>query len=325
MYEGIKTVYRFAIAFLVTSAETVDPTRFSSGDTYWDALMKNKTDRCPHFYDICNFANDIGKGFFNRKCVPARAVIGKLENAARVELSTRLGAGLKAPLNHPYSKSTTDTGAVGATSRLVPLAHDLHLKSQLLDADMSKTLQSYFEKSVSLEGFELMFATHADGWNLGSLYHRIEKLNPCVLLIQSTEGAVFGAFLSTDVTPPSPNPKGDGRCFIFRLNGPNPKCYRWSSATPSGQTLASHHQYFVAARDFFSVGADSKTATCAIRLDESMHTCSCGFSDTYENRISLVPEHEGIGDINVAEVEILCGRASVLRSGKAPHVISPKP
>ena len=127
------------------------------------------------------------------------------------------------------------------------------------------------------------------------------------------------------MSPPSTSPKGDGRCFIFRLNGPEPKCYRWSSATPSGHTHASHHQYFVAAREFLSVGFDNATATSAIRLDESMHTCSCGFSDTYENRSSLVPEHTGLNDINVAEVEILCGRASVLRSGKAPHIIPPKP
>lgn len=325
LYEGVKTVYRFAIAFLVTSSTAVDPTSFKSGEDYWAALISNKADRCPSFFDICNFANDIGKGFFANKCVPARAAIGKMENTARAHLATTLGAGLKAPLDHPYSKSRVDAAGLEAAARLVPMAHDLHLKSQLLDAEMSRVLQSFFEKSVSLEGFELMYATHADGWHLGTLYNRIDKLSPCVLLIQSIDGAVFGAFLSAEMGPPSMSPKGDGRCFIFRLNGPSPKCYRWSSATAGGHTHASHHQYFVAAREFISVGYDNQTATSAIRLDESMHMCSCGFSDTYENRTSLVPEHTGLGDINVAEVEVLCGRASVLRLGKAPHIIPPKP
>jgi hypothetical protein len=321
LYEGIKTIYRFSVSFLFLSSTTVNPDSFKSGDAYWAALLQNKTNKCPSFYDLCNFANDIGKGFLSKKCVPARATIGKMENAARIFLTAELGTALKAVLSHPYSE--TDEVTTTSNSKLVPLAHDLHLKSQLLDTEMSKTLQSYFEKSVNLEGFELMFATHADGWHLGTLYQRIEKLSPCVLLIQSTEGAVFGAFLSTEVTP-SPNPKGDGRCFIFRLNGPNPVCHRWSSATPAGHTHASHHQYFVPAREFLSVGADTTTATSAIRLDESMAKCDCGTSDTYENRVSLVPEHIGMGDINVAEVEVLCGRASVLRSGKAPHIIAQK-
>ena len=303
----------------------MNPANYSSGDKYWDALVQNKSEKCPPFFELCNFANDIGKGFFTRKCVPARAVIGKMENAARIELTERLGAnGLKAPLDHPYSRSSVDAAANEASAKLVPMAHDLHLKSQLLDSTMSSTLQSYFERSVSLEGFELMYATHADGWNLTTLYNRIEKLSPCVLLIQATNGAVFGAFISTEISPPSTSPKGDGRCFIFRLNGSSPQCFRWSSATPSGQTYASHHQYFVAAREFFSVGADNATASNAFRLDESMHNCELGFSDTYENRVTLVPEHSGNGSIDVAEVEILCGRASVLRCGRAPHIIEPK-
>ena len=115
LYEGIKTIYRFGISFLIVSSHSgeahilytylflfiivkisllgeVHPARFKSGEEYWNALFTNKTDKCPRFFEICNVANDIGKGFFSKKCVPARAAIAKIETKSRGDLTTRLGA-----------------------------------------------------------------------------------------------------------------------------------------------------------------------------------------------------------------------------------------
>lgn len=308
------------IAFLVLSSANINPADFQSGDEYWKAVQQSRTDdvRCPSFFSVCNFAHDIGKGFFSRKCVPARAVITRVEGEAKATLTTRLGSEFRAKL--PKSDLTAFAKEISElTVKIqIPAAHELHERSAILDEPMSRLLQSFIPSSVSLEGFELMFGTHTDGWGLHQLYARCKDLSPCVLLIQVDDGAVFGAYLSTELTPAHPNPKGDGRCFIFRLNGPNAQCYPWCSANADGNVTAAHHQYFVSSNEYMSVGADHHHASNAIRLDNTLHHCVCGTSDTYNNRKPLAGD-ANTHQLKVVEVEILCGRAAVMKLGHAPH------
>ena len=42
-----------------------------------------------------------------------------------------------------------------------------------------------------------IFNTNRDGYSLKTLYERCEEHGPTLLLIRSTEGCVFGAYLST--------------------------------------------------------------------------------------------------------------------------------
>ena len=322
LYEGIKTIYRMGISFLVLSARTCNPASFSTGQEYWDQLRANRTDptKCPSFYEICSFAHDAKKFFFQTKCVPPRATIAKIEEEAKSILMERLGSEFRAKL--PKTDLTETAIEISdSTDRIsisLPESLELHEKSTILDQKMSKLLESYLPQTMHLEGFELIFGTHTDGWGLQQMYHRCVRLSPCILLIQTEDGAVFGAYLSTEITPPHPNPKGDGRCFVFRLNGPEAKQYLWCSSNEEGNTFASHHQYFVSSAEYLSVGSDMQHATNAIRLSSDLHTVVCVTSDTYRNK--RLAGTSASFDLKVVEVEVLCGRVSVLKSGSSPHM-----
>jgi hypothetical protein len=127
---------------------------------------------------------------------------------------------LSAPLNLPYELSISSPEDA---------RNLLHQKSRILDLFMARRLHSYLPSPARMEGFQLKFATYLHGWNLSTLYSLVEGLFPCVLLIKSVEiEAVIGIYLSSTISPPSNNTRGDGSSFCFRLDGPDGACYRWA-------------------------------------------------------------------------------------------------
>lgn len=324
LYEGIKTIYRFAVAFISLVCDICDPLTYTTADSFWDAVIALKdTDKCLTFEEIAAYAYDYNRWFFMTKCVPARAIIAGMESDARTNLIKELGA---PALKERLAKEDLDvygTAEIEIMNPNVPIFHDLHLKSRILNEAMSATLNSYMADSVRLEGFELMYCTNADGWGIEQMSNRCKNLSPCLLIIETTAKDVFGAFLSTEITPLSTQPKGDGRCFIFRLSGDEPKCYKWVEANEQGVSTFSHSQFFVATRDYISIGAHDATATNAIRIDEALQYATLGPSDTYGNSGAIIDLSGYKSDtVAIADVEVLCGRQSVMRSGAAPHAAS---
>lgn len=117
--------------------------------------------------------------------------------------------------------------------------------SKLLDVESAKNLNSYIPEEYGFDGYQLAYATYKHGWNLEVMYHMTEDMWPCILLIKSLQqGVLFGAYISTPISPPSPNVVGNGLTFCFKLNGSNPNKYVWGHGRDSQRnTMAnSMHQ-----------------------------------------------------------------------------------
>ncbi len=102
-------------------------------------------------------------------------------------------------------------------------------------------LWSWIPPQKRIESIELAFTTREHGCLLDTLYARTRERKALILVVESMEGALFGAYLST----PWPAKLcegafegGNGECFLFSL-APSAKLYPWvgrSDVGPSAQS-----------------------------------------------------------------------------------------
>lgn len=193
-------------------------------------------------------------------------------------------------------KRAQQTETVGLRIDLKDGAFDsVLLQSRILEPETASILFDYLPKSATLDGLQLAFSTFEHGWDISNLYAHTDSVGPCVLLLRTLKSkAVFGAFISTDISPPSLKIRGTGESFVFRLNGPKRAKYEWSMLNAGGTSQSPSHsyssasnptlnQFAVFARDHIQIGGSATSSTNAIYLDETLHCCSSGPSDTFDN------------------------------------------
>lgn len=79
-----------------------------------------------------------------------------------------------------------------------------------------------------------------------------------------------------------------GTCFVFRLNGPKAKVYKWAL---EGHSMLSKAQledailneFAVCNVEYILMGGDASHGTNALYLDADLKTCISARSDTYKN------------------------------------------
>ena len=112
------------------------------------------------------------------------------------------------------------------------------------------------------------------------------------------------------ISPPSQEVRGDGRTFVFRLDGEDSAAYRWSGTTSSTtdtdtdctsnntgsnktrselEKESTVNQFVVAGHDYLAVGAGQALGSNALRIDADLASCYAGPSDTFANP-PLAPE-----------------------------------
>jgi hypothetical protein len=200
-----------------------------------------------------------------------------------------------------------------------PFVASMVSHSRLIDRNGIQALRLYLGV-YSADDFNLCYSTYRDGWSLDTLYALTAHKAPCIIVLRSLEQrAVLGAFLPVAISPPSQRVRGDGRSFVFRLDGQNAQCYKWThrsrqhgatgaGSVPvtgadasgpetgperddiSGEALA-HQQFAVCSINYIIIGGSAVHGTNALRLDSDLRSCFCGPSDTFENE-PLVPEEE---------------------------------
>lgn len=265
------------------------------------------------FQALSNLSLDHTKSVFEKSTVPPRAQLLVIENHARAAL----GNGARDPLNLPYSMGRNTTPAMSSEEGIK------YSDSKLLDTSTATALNSFLHPDVRMQGFELMFATYNNGWSIDTLYGMTEHLAPCVILIRTVEHqAVIGMYMSEKISPPSMNVRGDGQCFCFRLDGANAAKYPWAAAEDKigvGNS-ATQSQFAHCTHTYMAFGGSAKLGTNALRIEGSLTQVSSGPSDTYNNP-PLVPE-EVKQNFEVLDIEVFCGRAAVLKSGRQKSVPS---
>lgn len=174
-------------------------------------------------------------------------------------------------------------------------AMSMMLESELLEGDTVQRLRTYMSL-CNAGSFRLCYSTIRDGWSMDTLYALTLHRFPCIILIRSLgRGAVIGAFLPVAMSPPSPDVRGDGQTFVFRLNGDSAGCFKWGVKEDDDSVFSSmsqaHQQFAICAADHIAFGGSSEYGTNAIRIDSELQSCFSGPSDTFRNPI-LVPEEE---------------------------------
>jgi hypothetical protein len=178
------------------------------------------------------------------------------------------------------------------------------MESDLLDSESVQELRMFLSLGDA-GSYRMAFSTRRDGWSIDTLYALTAKKSPCIILIRALETqALVGAFLPVAMSPPSPDVRGDGRAFVFRLDGDNAGYYKWDNRSsssgrggemvPYGNMMVSsmgqaHQQFAICTREYIMIGGSSVYGTNALRVDAELQTCFSGPSDTFNNP-ALVPE-----------------------------------
>mmetsp|Transcript_17882 Transcript_17882/g.29905 ORF Transcript_17882/g.29905 Transcript_17882/m.29905 type:complete len:534 (+) Transcript_17882:120-1721(+) len=324
--EGYKILYRFGLALIKVNKSKIKNNDFRTGDEFWASVKRDSKHPDFDFTPLFNFAFDFRpNNFFKISIVPGRARLQKFEEATRAVMSDE---DLIAPLLS-HLPSTVDSSDIGLNCR--EGARDfLHHESSILDERLGGLLFSFLVPAARMEGFELMFSTSSDGWNLHTLYEKTRNHSPCILLIRTIcendaeseqhqdGGATIGMFLSCAMAPPSTSVRGDGTCFCFRLDGPDANCYRWAGHSRNSVEVlnTTEMQFAVCCNEYMAFGGSSRHGTNALRLSSDLMICDTGQSDTFGNPV-LVPESKFRGHaLKVSDVEVFCGKMSVTSTMK---------
>lgn len=300
LLEGSKVLFRFGLSLLNSMKTRVLAGEFSSSEQFWSAVKAFGRDfTAVQFLEISKFAYKNPSSF-------SRSTLYGIESRGCKEL----GDNLRPPLGLPMP----------AALMLDLPSEELRRKSTLLTPETASRLRSYLPNAVVMEGLSPVFSTVVDGWSLDTLYRKAENIFPCLLLLTVandwTEGgglcATIGVFMSGPISPPGPDVRGDGGCFVFRLDGPNSACYKWNPprAAGGGPVTTASNEFALCTSDFMLFGGSAQLATNAIRIEADLAHCSSGPSDTYGNTTSLVPEAGSLSFLQLSAVEVLCGKHS---------------
>ncbi|KAJ3142299.1 hypothetical protein HDU90_004572 [Geranomyces variabilis] len=109
--------------------------------------------------------------------------------------------------------------------------------SSVLNDEHWVALWSWIPPSKRVEALELVFTTKEHGTHISNLFRRSEGRFPLIVVIGTTDGAVFGAYLSHPF--PSPGEKtgdwyGNGETFLFTME-PYAKLYPWIGRSISAE------------------------------------------------------------------------------------------
>ena len=152
-------------------------------------------------------------------------------------------------------------------------ADSLHTMSQILNEDTASKLRGFLKEPIAHEGFQLMFATWNDGWNLQSLYQQVQGLVPVLIIFRTVDTqSIIGVYMSTPISPPSMNIRGDGRCFVFRLDGELAAAYRWTPPESGDVLDTTYTQFAICGNDYMAFGGSKTYGTNAIRIAGDLAT-----------------------------------------------------
>lgn len=152
----------------------------------------------------------------------------------------------------------------------------LNEPSHFMDTfDLVQLWQWIPKRLVELD-LKMVFTTRQHGYSLSSLYHYCSWLEPLLLILETEDGDILGAFISKSFEYRGVHYFGTGETFIFSLTSTPPKKYSWD---PSKNDMA----LIYATDDYLAFGAGF-----AIRIDSDLSKVSSYASVTFDSQ-SLIP------------------------------------
>ena len=166
---------------------------------------------------------------------------------------------------------------------------DLLATSTVIQSDYWIALWSWIPPNKRLDSIELVFTTREHGTHISTLYRLTQGIAPMILIIETMEGSIFGAYLSQKWIHESETRGefyGNGETFVFTLK-PFAKLYPWigrlenDAQTPSQNVNSYSTNLFVQSRDnSLIIGGGSGNA---LVLQETLVKGETDHCKTFEN------------------------------------------
>ncbi|GBG84627.1 hypothetical protein CBR_g38909 [Chara braunii] len=131
-------------------------------------------------------------------------------------------------------------------------------ESLILKDGHFKALAAALPPRIRLSGWVLLYSSLRDGISLSTLYRKVSKRGPCVLVARDSNQYVFGCFTSEEWKP-GQKYYGNGECFVFQVH-PELVAYRWTRANHLFM-FSTHNHLAIGGGTNYSLFIDTDLAT----------------------------------------------------------------
>jgi hypothetical protein len=162
--------------------------------------------------------------------------------------------------------------------------------SFLTDQDWAN-IWSWVPARFRILDLELVFVSSEHGYRLGTLFEKSFDSEPLLLVIETTDGNIFGAYLSKSLRNRSSRKFfGTGETFIFNLR-PTAQVYSWNETY-------ENQQFIYADENFLAIGCSS--GKFGIWIDRDLNQVVSSPCETFRNP-SFIENETGWSDIYCLE------------------------
>lgn len=158
------------------------------------------------------------------------------------------------------------------------LPADVNCPSEILTLKQFYRLWMMLPQYCQVRVPELLYSTSKDGYLLSTLYRNCKPYQEKVsvkfmfLIIKTTDGDIFGAFLDTVIVQSVTYYIGSDESFLFAFNQDRRACY---------YSAKVNNQYCVGGKDYLQIGSGGDGP--AIRLNESLQEGQTSKCETFNN------------------------------------------
>eukprot|EP01022_Parablepharisma_sp_SALTPOND_P001097 TRINITY_DN105585_c2_g1_i1.p1 TRINITY_DN105585_c2_g1~~TRINITY_DN105585_c2_g1_i1.p1 ORF type:complete len:398 (-),score=20.93 TRINITY_DN105585_c2_g1_i1:3502-4695(-) len=251
-------------------------------------------------------------------------------NAQLNKKRTRKFSSTYIPCYEHYSRAraqSVDSPFVCITSeacRGISLNYALSLcpprESCILTENMKKLLGIKVPPLFKRKKWTLAFTINEDGVSMRTFYNNLEKYNPTILVIQDTNGDVFGAFAS-EQWHRSGHYYGTGESFLFKFDvvfivgvykqdaKETLETYRWTGT--NDMILYSDDNKIAIGGGYYSRNDKSNRSTIGLLICEDFLTGRTGRCETFDNELLSRSEEFKIANFEVIGLPSFCQNVKV--------------
>lgn len=154
------------------------------------------------------------------------------------------------------------------------------------------SIWSWIPARFRILDLELVFTTAEHGYRLGTLFERAGDAEPLLILVETTDGNMFGAYLSRSLQNRSTRKFfGTGETCLFNLR-PHPVVFRWDESH-------DNQQFIYGDENFLAIGCSA--GKFGMWLDRDLNQVVSSACDTFRNP-SLIEHESGWSDVYCVEV-----------------------
>lgn len=155
----------------------------------------------------------------------------------------------------------------------------LTIPSAFLENEELIALWSWIPSRLRDLDLDMVFSTDKHGFSLQTLYHKCEEYDKLIMVIETADEQILGAFLTSPLVNRRRHFIGTGETFIFTL-APACKTYCW---TPSSGSTS----FILATDDLMAFGAGS--SGFGLLIDAGLTTIESSPTGTFGNPALLQP------------------------------------